>query len=96
MKVTSTLTMSPSRKRLVVRNAVADDMIDRGADGFAIAAIIERGRIGAVGYGEVEDEIVQRLGGDAGLHMRDEHVERLGRQPAGEAHALEILGVRGA
>ena len=41
---------------------------------------------------ELEDQVVERLGGDAGLHGVDEQVERLGGQPAGLAHALEGLG----
>ena len=45
-----------------------------------------------MGHGEVEDEIVERLRRHAGLHMLDEHVERLRRQQPGGAHALEILG----
>ena len=31
-------------------------------------------------------------GGDAGLHLRHEQVQHLGREPARAAHALEILG----
>ena len=65
IKVTSILTMSPSRSGLSVGNAVADDMVDRGADRLAVAAIVERRRIGVVRHREIEDELVERLGGDA-------------------------------
>ena len=43
----------------------------------------------------VEDEFVaqfvDRAGGDARLHVRADHVQRLGRQPARHPHAGEIL-----
>ena len=68
-------------------NAVTHDVVDRSADRLWKAAVIERGRVGAVGDGKVEDEIVERLGRDAGLHMLVQHVERLGGELAGLAHA---------
>jgi hypothetical protein len=43
-------------------------------------------------HGEVEDEPVEELGGDARAHVLDQEVERLGRQAAGAAHALEGFG----
>ena len=77
-------------ERLVVGDAVADDVIDRGADRLAIAAIVERGWVGAMVHGELEGEIVEPRGGDARLDLVHEHVERLRRQAARLAHALEI------
>ncbi|MFO1125975.1 MAG: hypothetical protein U1E25_12360 [Methylocystis sp.] len=44
-------------------------------------------------HGEVENEIVQRLGGHAGFDMFDEHVERLGGQLAGGAMPSKSLGL---
>ena len=41
---------------------------------------------------EIEDEVVERLGRDAGLHLLDQQVQRLGGQPSGPAHAFESLG----
>jgi hypothetical protein len=38
---------------------------------------------------EVVDQFVERLGGDAGLHMRHQHVEALRDQRTGLAHACE-------
>ena len=78
-------------QRLVVRNAVADDVVDRGAERVAIAAIAEAGRNAAMRGGVVEGQLVEIFGGDAGLHLGNEQVEHLGGQPAGAAHALEVL-----
>ncbi len=40
---------------------------------------------------ELAGQLVERLGGDARDHVRDQQVEALGRQPSGAAHALEAL-----
>ena len=77
-------------QRLVVGNAVADDMIDGGADGVAIAAIAQAGGNGAMGDDVVIGHLVQLGGGDARLHQRHQQVQHLGGQAAGPAHALEI------
>ena len=39
----------------------------------------------------VEGELVEIGGGDAGLHFGHQQVQHFGGQPAGPAHALEIL-----
>ncbi len=67
-------------QRLAIGNAVADDVVDRGADRLAVAAIVERRRIGAMRQGEVEDQLVEQFGGHAGPDMLGEQVEDLGRQ----------------
>ena len=90
--VTSMLTMSPSCSSLVAGNAVADDVVDRGADRLREAAIVERRRHRAVADDEVVAQPVQLAGGDAGLHVGRDEVERLGGEPAGLAHAVEGLG----
>ena len=78
-------------ERFAVGHAVANDMIERGADRFAIAAIVERRGIGVMRHREIEDERVERLRGDAGPHMLGQEVKRLGGQPAGPAHSGEGL-----
>ena len=78
-------------QRLVVGNAVADDMVDRGADRFGVAAVKQRRRIGAVVHGELVGEVVETLRGDAGSDMVAEHVEPGSRQPAGLVHGGESL-----
>ena len=79
-------------QRLVVGNAVADDVIDRGADRLAIAAVVERSGIGVVVAAEVEHELVERVGGDPGLDHRNQQVQRLRGEASGFAHAFEGFG----
>jgi len=79
-------------ERLLARDAVTDHVIDRGAGRFAIAAIHQgRGRRLVV-HGVLEDQPVDPLGGDAGLHLVGEHVETFGDQLTGLAHAREGAG----
>ena len=74
---------------LVAGDAVADDVIDRGADGLGVAAIAERRRHCAAIDDVVVAEGIEGLGGDAGLDQRRQRVEHLGREPAGLAHRRE-------
>ena len=75
-------------------NAVADDVVDRDAGGFGIAAIVQGRGDGAAGFGVVVDDAVELAGGDAGSNVRRDHVEGGGGQTARASHALEIvLGV---
>ena len=76
-------------QRLVVGYAVADDMVDRGADSMAIAAIAQAGGQGAMADGIVISHLVQRGGGDARLDQRHHQVQHLGGQPPGLAHAVK-------
>jgi len=71
---------------------VADHVIERGADRFRETAVIERGGNGAVRHGELEHELVECLGGHAGLHLLDQKIENLGHQRAGLGHSGEGLG----
>ena len=79
-------------ERAVARNAVADDMVDRGAAALRIAAIAERRGDGAGVERHPVDDVVQLLGGDAGDDMGDERVEDVGGEPAGGAHAGKAFG----
>ena len=49
-----------------VGDAVADDLVDRRADALGEAVVVERARVGAALDGEVVDEDVDLVGGDAG------------------------------
>ena len=98
MTVTSMLTMSPFFSGLVVRDAVADLVVDRGADRLRVGRVagrrvVQRRRNRAL---HVDDVVVRQLvelvGGDAGLDVRREHVQHLGGQPAGHAHAFDVGG----
>ena len=77
---------------LVAGDAVADDVIDRGADGFWVAAIAERRRHRTVTHDVVVAERVEGVGGDTGLDHRRQRIEHLCRKPPGLAHRLELLG----
>jgi hypothetical protein len=78
-------------ERLLVRDAVADDVVDGGAARFPVAAVVQRGGQGAVVHAEGEYEVVDDLCRNAGFHDIVERVQALGREPAGLAHAGETL-----
>ena len=78
-------------ERTVAGDAVADDVIDRGAERMAVAAIAEARGQGAVIERVFEGKSVERRRGHARLHFGNQKVQHLRRQPAGPAHALEIL-----
>ena len=74
---------------LVARDAVAHLMVDRGADGTGEAFVVERGRHRLLHVDDVVvAEPVERVGGHARLHVRRDHLQYLGREPAGHAHFL--------
>ena len=77
-------------QRLVVGNTMTHDMIDGGADSVAIAAIAQAGGDRAMGDRVIVGDLVQFGGGDAGLDQRHQHVQHLGSQAAGLAHAFKI------
>ena len=64
-------------------------MVDRGADRFGKASVVKRGRNRLVVAREFGDRAVERIGGDARANEGNEKIERLGRQPASLAHAVE-------
>ena len=69
--------------RLVAGDAVADDVVDRGAGRLAIAAIHQGRRQRAVVHGEVVNELVDLLGRHARQHVPGQHVEAArGQLPA--------------
>ena len=75
---------------LVARDAVADDMVDRGADGPGEAAVAERRGDGAVVADEIVAQPVQFSGRDARFDIGRDEVQRFGGKPAGTAHAVEF------
>ncbi len=76
------------------RDAVADHVIDRGADRLREAAVIQGGRNGLL---HVHDELVaagiELVGGDAGYDVRADHVQHVRGQAAGDAHLFLLGGV---
>jgi hypothetical protein len=77
---------------LLARDAVAHDVVDRGADRFREAAIVQRRGDRLVVEDELVAQAVEFARRDARLDMGRDEVERLRRQAAGLAHAFEALG----
>ena len=77
---------------LVAGYAVADDMVDGGADRLRKAAVVQGRRNGAVPDDEVMAQTIQLARGDAGLNAGRDEIQRLGGESAGQAHGLEGLG----
>lgn len=80
-------------QRLLVGDAMADHMVDRGADRLGKALVVQRGgnRLLLVDDIVVADAI-QLLGGHAGLDVFADHFQHFGGQAAGDAHLLDIVG----
>src|SRR4029078_13081936 len=76
---------------LVVRNAVAHDMIDRGADRLAIAAVVQGRRVGAVVAREFEGESVEARGRNPRLDEGTYQIKRLRGQRASPADRGEVF-----
>ena len=79
-------------QRLLARNAVADDMIDRDAAALGIAAIAQGCGGGASLDRHLVDDVVEILGGHAGDDVGHQRVENFRGQPTGPAHARKTLG----
>jgi hypothetical protein len=76
----------------VTGDAVADLVIDGGADGAGEALVVQRRRDGLLLVDDVVvAEAVQFLGGDARLHVGGDHFQDLGRQAPGHAHFLDLF-----
>src|SRR5690606_19859577 len=72
-------------------DAVADHVVDRGADGLGEAAVAHVGRDRALHVDDVVvADAVQFLGGHARLHERGDDLQHLGGQAAGDAHLLDF------
>lgn len=78
-------------QRLVVGNTMTNDMVDRGAAGFGVAAIVERGGQGAVIHAEFENEAVDGVGGHAGLYHAGKFIQATCGKLASLAHAGKAL-----
>ncbi len=82
----------PFPQLLVVGNAVADHVVDRGADGLGEAVVIERCGNGLL---YVDDVVmaqgVQFVCGDACLDVGGDHDQHVGSQLAGNAHLFNLF-----
>ncbi len=77
----------------VVRNAVADDLVQRCAERFRVTAVTKRARIGAVVDQELVADPVQFVGRHPGLDVPADLGQSLGRDPASDPHRRDGLGV---
>src|SRR5262245_27872756 len=77
---------------VVAGNAMAEDMVDRGADRLGKAAVVQGRRNGAVPDDEVMAQTIQLARGDARLDVGRDEIERLGGQASGPPHGVEGLG----
>ena len=90
--------MSPCLEAPLVRDAVADHVVDRGADGLRKAAVAEVRRNGVLHIDDVVvADPVQLVGADPGGHVLADHVEHVGRQAPGNAQLFLLFrGLDGA
>src|SRR5574337_1271280 len=86
-------------QRLVVRDAVADLVVDRGADRLRIwrvagRLVVQPRRDRALDLGDVVvGELVDRVRRHAGLHVRGQVVQQFAGQAARDAHAADAFFV---
>ena len=86
-------------ERFVTGDAMANLVVDRGADGLGVrritaAFVIERRRYAALHIDDVVmRKLVQRIGGYTCLHKRRQVVQHFGSQLAGDPHASNTGGV---
>ncbi len=86
-------------QRLVIGNAVADLVVDRGADRFGVGVVargrvVQRGRDGVLHVdGVVVGQFVELVGGHAGHDEGREVVQQFRGQSSCHAHACNALGV---
>ncbi|MNT27111.1 hypothetical protein D3C72_1627270 [compost metagenome] len=80
-------------QRFLVRDPVADHVVDRGADGLGEALVVERGRDGLLLVDDVVvANAVEFFGSDARFDMFGNHFQHIGGQFAGDAHFCDVLG----
>ena len=76
-----------------IGDAVADDLVQRGAQRLRVAAVPQRRRVGAVVTQELVTDAIEFVGGHAGHDVAADFGERLGCEPPGDAHRRDRLGV---
>ena len=89
----------PFFQGLVVGDAMANLVVDRGADGFGIGlvatgCVVQRRRNGFLDIHDVVvTELVEFVGGDTRLHIGRDEVENFGGQAARHAHRSDVVGI---
>ena len=74
---------------LSIGKAMADDVVQRRADRFAVATVIERRRVGPMRHGELEHQIVESFGTSARLNVARKHIKGLRGEQSSLPHASE-------
>jgi hypothetical protein len=77
----------------VVRDAVADHLVERRAQRLRVPAVAERARVRAVGDQVLVTDPVQLVGGDSGCDMPPDLLEGAGGELPGGPHPLDRSGV---
>ena len=73
----------------VARDAMADHMVHRRADGFGEATVVQGGRYRMLHVdNEFMTDPVQFIGADARLHVRADHVQYVCGQPSRQPHGI--------
>lgn len=75
-----------------VGDAVADDLVDRGAERLGEPPVVERTRVGATGDAGVVADPVEFVGRDAGSDRRADLDEATGGDATGDPHVLDLVG----
>ena len=82
----------PVLELLVPRDAVADLMVDRGADGFGETVVVERRRHRLLHVDDVVvADIVELARGHARFHVRSDHVQHVGGELSRDAHLFDLV-----
>ena len=72
---------------------MADDMVDRGAQGLGETVIADIGRHRLLHVDDVlVSDAIQLLGAHTGLDVILEHGQHFGRESAGNTHAFDVFG----
>ena len=84
--------MSPSCSGRRVGDAVADDLVHRGAHALRVAVVVERRRVAVTLDVQFVDVGVELVGGEPGADVLAGEAQDLGGQPAGDPHAGDDVG----
>ena len=76
-------------ERAIVRNAVANDLVDRRANRLAKSTVVERRRIRVVCHSGCKCGAVELIGRHAWLHHCSAHLQHFASQAASAPHALD-------
>eukprot|EP01139_Manchomonas_bermudensis_P023676 Amastigsp_a841384_207.p2 type:complete len:199 gc:universal Amastigsp_a841384_207:413-1009(+) len=79
-------------ERVRVRDAVADDFVDRGADALGVAFVVERRRVRACSYDGIVARAIDLFACDADVDHTPCEIEDFAAHAARFAHANDLVG----